>query len=98
MDFKVAYNITDASGSVDSQDFTSVPDISKQGNRLNLPWTDGNKLDVTVRAIDVLGKYLDDSVTVYRDATPPLIEDLWLTKGDRLNVSVHRIEDLTEMT
>ena len=98
VDFKVAYNVTDASGSVDSQDFTSVPDISKQGNRLNLPWTDGNKLDVTVRAIDVLGKYLDESVTVYRDATPPLIEDLWLTRGDRLNVSVHRIEDFREMT
>ncbi|XP_078334035.1 uncharacterized protein LOC111124258 [Crassostrea virginica] len=98
VDFKVAYNITDASGSVDSQDFTSVSDISKQGNRLNLPWTDGNKLDVTVRAIDVLGKYLDESVTVYRDATPPLIEDLWLTRGDRLNVSVHRIEDFREMT
>ena len=96
--FKVAYNVTDASGSVDSQDLTSVPDISKQGTRLNLPWTDGNKLDVTVRAIDVLGKYLDESVTVYRDATPPLIEDLWLTRGDRLNVSVHRIEDFTEMT
>ena len=96
--FKVAYNVTDTSGRVDSQDFTSVSDISKQGTRLNLPWSDGNKLDVTVRAIDVLGKYLDESVTVYRDATPPLIEDLWLTRGDRLNVSVHRIEDFTEMT
>ena len=98
MEFKISYNVTDTSGIVDSQDFTSVPDISKQGTRLNLPWTDGNKLDVTVRAIDALGKYLDESVTVYRDATPPLIEDLWLTRGDRLNVSVHRIEDFAEMT
>lgn len=98
MDFKVAYNVTDTSGIVDSQDFTSVSSIKAQGNQLNLPWSDGNKLDVTVRAIDVLGKYLDESVTVYRDATPPLIEDLWLTRGDRLNVSVHRVEDFAEMT
>ena len=34
---------------------------------------------------------------VYRDATPPVIENLWLTRGDRVNVSVHRIEDFTEM-
>nr|XP_034314147.1 uncharacterized protein LOC105348718 isoform X1 [Crassostrea gigas] len=98
VDFKVAYNVTDTSGIVDSQDFTSVSSITAQGNQLNLPWSDGNKLDVTVRAIDVLGKYLDESVTVYRDATPPLIEDLWLTRGDRLNVSVHRVEDFAEMT
>ncbi|XP_061181031.1 uncharacterized protein LOC133189645 [Saccostrea echinata] len=98
VDFKVAYNVTDTVSTVDSQGFTSVSSIFKQGDQLNLPWTDGNKLDVTVRAIDVLGKYLDESVTVYRDASPPHIEDLWLTRGDRLNVSVHRIEDFKEMT
>ncbi|XP_055997828.1 uncharacterized protein LOC125647098 [Ostrea edulis] len=98
VDYKVWYKVTDATSIVDNQDFTSVSAISKQGDQLNLPWTDGNKLEVTVRAIDVLGKYLDESVTVYRDATPPQIEDLWLTRGDRLNVSVHRIEDFTKMT
>jgi hypothetical protein len=56
------------------------------------------QLNVTVQAYDILGNYNDETVTVYRDATPPIIENLWLTRGDRLNVSVHSLEDFTKMT
>lgn len=98
VDFKVAYIVYDSNGAQDSQALKSVSDIHDQAQTLSVIWVDGNKLVATVKAIDVLGKTLEEEVTVYRDATPPVIEDLWLTRGDRLNVSVHRLEDFAEMT
>lgn len=98
VDFKVAYTVYDSIGAQDSQALKSVSDIHDQAQTLSVTWVDGNKLVATVKAIDVLGKTLEEEVTVYRDATPPVIEDLWLTRGDRLNVSVHRLEDFAEMT
>jgi len=64
---------------------------------LTIDWADGDKLNVTVQAYDILGEFKEETMEVYRDATPPVIENLWLTRGDRVNVSVHRIEDFTEM-
>jgi hypothetical protein len=82
----------------DSKELTSVSDISKESDTLTLDWTDGDKAVITVVAVDIFNKTLNDTLTIYRDATPPVIENLWLTRGDRLNVSVHRLEDFMEMT
>jgi hypothetical protein len=51
-----------------------------------------------VKATDVIGGSNNDTIVIFRDATPPLIEDLWLTRGERLNVSVHHVDELTKMT
>ena len=82
----------------DFRDFKSVQDIEEESEYLNLVWSDGDRADITVRAVDIFNKTLDETVTVYRDATPPIIENLWLTRGDRLNISVHSLEDFAKMT
>ncbi|XP_056015772.1 uncharacterized protein LOC125675332 [Ostrea edulis] len=98
VDFKVEFFVYDGSGVRDSRELTSVSDISKESESLTLDWSDGDKAVITVVAVDIFNKTLNDTLTVFRDATPPIIENLWLTRGDRLNISVHRLEDFTEMT
>ena len=55
------------------------------------------KLDIQIRASDITDTFADDFVTVKTDLSPPIIENLWLTRGDRLNISVHNVEDLTNL-
>lgn len=98
VDFMVSYEVDTGSGERDFRTLTSVDDIQKQSEELRVVWLDGDRLDVTVRAVDIFNKTLDENVTVFRDATPPVIENLWLTKDDRLNISVHSLEDFTQMT
>lgn len=98
VDFMVSYEVDTGSGVRDFRTLTSVDDIQKQSEELRVVWLDGDRLDVTVRAVDIFNKTLDENVTVFRDATPPVIENLWLTKDDRLNISVHSLEDFTQMT
>ena len=94
----VGYSVYDGTGIRDSQPLTSVHDISTESETLTLDWSDGDKAILAVVAVDIFNKTLNDTLVVYRDATPPVIENLWLTRGDRLNISVHRLEDFTEMT
>ena len=98
VDFLVSFNVDTGSGVRDSRTFTSVDDIKKESDELSVNWIDGDRLDVTVRAVDIFNKTLDENVTVFRDSTPPVIENLWLTKGDRLNISVHSLEEFDQMT
>ena len=60
--------------------------------------TDGDTLTFWVRAYDFRDEYLEESVTVHVDSSPPVINNLWLTKGDLQNISVHGLEALNEMT
>lgn len=98
MDFLVSYTVNDGRTVTDFRDFKSVLDIKEEAEYLNLVWSDGDRADITVRAVDIFDKTMNDTVTVYRDATPPIIENLWLTRGDRLNISVHSLEDFAKMT
>lgn len=98
VDFKVVYIVYDSNGVQDSQVLKFVLDIYDQVQILFVIWVDGNKLVVIVKVIDVLGKILEEEVIVYYDVTFLVIEDLWLIRGDRLNVSVYRLEDFVEMT
>lgn len=98
MDFLVSYIVKDGTSVKDFRTFKSVRNIEDESEYLNLVWSDGDRADITVRAVDIFDKTLDETVTVYKDATPPVIENLWLTRGDRLNISVHSVEDFAEMT
>lgn len=77
--------------------FTFVSDVYDELALQNVAWDDGDKLIVTIRAYDLLENYRDEQVTVYKDATPPMISNLWLTKGDRINISVHSVEEFNDM-
>ncbi|XP_062616047.1 uncharacterized protein LOC134277752 [Saccostrea cucullata] len=98
VEFLVSFNIQNKTGIKSSKNFTRVHDLEDESEFLTLNWTDGDKADITVRAVDIFDKFLDETVTIYRDATPPHIEQLWLTRGDRLNISVHNMEDFAKMT
>lgn len=94
----VSFEVDTGGGVRDFRTFTSVDDIKMESEELKVVWIDGDRLDITVRAIDIFNQTLDENLTVFRDATPPIIENLWLTKEDRLNISVHSLEDFAQMT
>lgn len=98
MDFLISYTVNDGFSVKDFRTFKSVRNIKDESEYLNLVWSDGDRADITIRAVDIFDKTLDETVTIYKDATPPVIENLWLTRGDRLNISVHSVEDFAEMT
>ena len=98
VDFLVEFLVYDGYGIKDIQSLTSVKDIFSESETLTMDWTDGDKAVITVVAKDIFNKTLNDTLTVYRDSTPPIIENLWLTRGERLNLTVHRLEEFTEMT
>lgn len=95
--FEVGYDVFSPNLS-DFQNLTITPDKHVQSELLNIVWNDGDKLILTVKATDLIGGSNNDTIIIYRDTTPPFIDDLWLTRGDRLNVSVHYLKELTEMT
>ncbi|KAK3103765.1 hypothetical protein FSP39_021725 [Pinctada imbricata] len=95
---KIQYSVSDDIRVKSFQPNTSVSNIQNQYEDLTISWDDGNKLETNLTAIDFIGAFNDDTITVYKDSTPPVLENLWLTRGDRLNISVHRIEDFQEMT
>ncbi|XP_052067298.1 uncharacterized protein LOC127706680 [Mytilus californianus] len=99
VDFQIAYEVHDPTLKK-SQMFTSLPanQLKDQSVSLSVDWGDGDRLNVTVQAFDVLRESNMESLLVYRDVSPPIIENLWLTKGDWVNISVHSVEDFSEMT
>ncbi|XP_055958814.1 uncharacterized protein LOC130014035 [Patella vulgata] len=58
---------------------------------------DGDTLRYFIRAYDILSQYKEESLTVHFDSSPPVIENLWLTKGDEVNLAVHGFEELDKM-
>ncbi|XP_041351012.1 uncharacterized protein LOC121369995 [Gigantopelta aegis] len=78
------------------EDFTDQSLSETQTVRPTLE--DGDTFMFWVRAYDVRDTYFAENVTVHIDTSPPVIENLWLTKGDRLNISVHDIEEFNKLT
>jgi len=64
---------------------------------VSVNWNDGDRLDATVRAYDIFDMHAEDVVTVYRDTTPPEVENFWLSKTGLMNISIHSTEDLSQM-
>lgn len=71
--------------------------VTDEATSLSVQWNDGDKLHITVRAFDIFDSYIDDMVTVYKDTSPPEIENMWLSNGDRGNVSLYSGEDLSNI-
>jgi hypothetical protein len=65
---------------------------------IDVTWQDGQKLDITVRATDIIGEYTDDTITIYKDTTNPEIENLWLSYGNKTDLFVQRLEEFKTMT
>ncbi|CAC5387119.1 unnamed protein product [Mytilus coruscus] len=78
-------------------DFNVTKSVLDESASLSVAWNDGDMLIVTVRAFDIFEFFEEDTVTVYKDASPPEIRNLWLTRRDRVNISVHSIEDFSKM-
>lgn len=78
-------------------DFNATKNVLDESASLSVTWNDGDMLIVTARAFDIFENYEEDTVTVYKDASHPEIRNLWLTRGDRVNISVHSIEDFSKM-
>lgn len=81
-----------------SQSFVNVDDIKKESKLIDITWEDGQKLDIYVMATDLFGEYTIDTIVLYKDTTEPEIENLWLSHGGKTTLSIHRLEDFSEMT
>lgn len=97
--FEVGYNVS-YTGSSEFRDFVRVPGeyFHQEKMYISEPLLDGMQLQFHIRAFDIMDKYLDDFVNVKFDVSPPTIKDLWLTKGDRVNITVHNLQELNEIT
>lgn len=76
---------------------TLVPSVYSETSTQNVTWEDGDQLVVNIRAFDLLDNYRDETVIAYKDSTSPIISNLWLTKGNRINIAVHDLEEFNEM-
>lgn len=77
----------------------SVFNIHKQLETFTgLSWSDGDRMEITITAFDIMNVTKEDQVTLYKDTTPPQITDLWLTKEDELDVAVFGFTDFNKMT
>ncbi|XP_071964161.1 uncharacterized protein [Antedon mediterranea] len=62
-----------------------------------IPRIDGDSITFWVRATDIMGNTLVDSVVVHVDSSEAIIQDLWLVKDGERNIAVHNSADLLEM-
>ncbi|KAK7500608.1 hypothetical protein BaRGS_00008183, partial [Batillaria attramentaria] len=99
--FTTAYGVDSAGGSTLSvpadSSFSVEPDLGGL-KTMQAGVKDGQSLTFWVRAYDIRDDYLEESVTVHVDSSPPVITNLWLTKDHIENISVHGLEQLNEMT
>ncbi|XP_063447092.1 uncharacterized protein LOC134726611 [Mytilus trossulus] len=95
--FDINYTVTGAN--IESpMGYIEVQETLREASLLNISWEDGDKLDISVKATDIIGKYTEDKITIYKDTSYPAIENLWLSYGNKSELFVHRQQDLTSMT
>ena len=61
---------------------------------IDVPRADGDSVRVWVRATDVMGNTKIDDVLVHVDSTPPIIQDVSLSRHGRTQLAVHNSVDL----
>ncbi|CAH1258772.1 Hypp2074 [Branchiostoma lanceolatum] len=76
----------------------NVTDMTSQSQSHDIPRQDGDTVRYWVRAFDVMGNFVDDYVTIHVDSSPPVIEDIFLSRGGVDTLAVHHSQDLFEMT
>ncbi|CAC5401969.1 unnamed protein product [Mytilus coruscus] len=79
-------------------EYKHVDDILQEFEQLEVIWEDGQKLDISVKATDIVWESIEESITVYKDTSQPIIEDLWLSRDSKEELYVHHIEDFSKMT
>ncbi|XP_078682420.1 uncharacterized protein LOC144916894 [Branchiostoma floridae x Branchiostoma belcheri] len=76
----------------------NVTDMTLQRQSRDVPREDGDTVRFWVRAFDVMSNFADDYVTIHVDSSPPVIEDIFLSRGGVHTLAVHHSQDLFEMT
>ncbi|XP_071153805.1 uncharacterized protein [Mytilus edulis] len=79
-------------------EYKNVDDILQELEVLEVSWEDGQKLDISVKATDIVWEFIEESITVYKDTSQPMIENLWLSRDSKEELYVHHIEDFSKMT
>ncbi|XP_078701246.1 uncharacterized protein LOC144927586 [Branchiostoma floridae x Branchiostoma belcheri] len=97
--FKVAYTKDHAGGST----MTTAPSSGWSAGDLNTQFSstaskvDGDTVKLWVKASDIMGNEITDSITAHIDSSAPVIENMWLASGDETNIVVHNSVELYEM-
>ncbi|XP_071087257.1 uncharacterized protein [Haliotis cracherodii] len=98
--FRTSYKIDHKGGSF----LTRLPAdhvFTKQGlsqsQTITPSLVDGDTVRFWVRAYDIKSDVKEEHVTVHIDTSPPVIEYLWLSRNDSLNISVYRVEELNDV-
>ncbi|XP_078682372.1 uncharacterized protein LOC144916849 [Branchiostoma floridae x Branchiostoma belcheri] len=76
----------------------NVTDLMLQRQSRDVPREDGDTVRFWVRAFDVMNNFADDYVTIHVDSSPPVIEDIFLSRGGVDTLAVHHSQDLFHMT
>lgn len=78
--------------------FDIYMDLHAQTQTIAAALADGDTFKFWIQAYDIIGVFKEESVLIHADSSGPLIEDLWLTREDRLDLAVHNVLELNEMT
>lgn len=89
----VFFEVDIGSGVRDFRIFIFVDDIKMELEELKVVWIDGDRLDIIVCVIDIFNQILDENIMVFCDVILLIIENFWLIKEDRFNISVYSFED-----
>jgi hypothetical protein len=98
--FEIAF-LTEFQNNSKFNAFQRVPDDYFHSQKMiykNEKFIDGKKLTYRIRGYDIVEEFAEDNVTVMIDLSPPVIRNLWLTKGDLVNISIHSVLELKELT
>ena len=97
VNFMYQYNKTSIHGDEVTQ-FLDVPNTLSQ--KLSLHETkieDGDIMEITIKAIDIMNNTNQDRITLYIDSSPPIIEKIYLVKDGYRYIFVHNETDLSKM-
>ncbi|XP_078589451.1 uncharacterized protein LOC144869806 [Branchiostoma floridae x Branchiostoma japonicum] len=77
--------------------WVDVAGVTAEEQALDIARQDGDTICVWIRAFDVMGNVAEDSVTFHVDSSPPIVEDISLSRHDVTGLAVHNSEDLYKM-
>ncbi|KAK3581576.1 hypothetical protein CHS0354_031922 [Potamilus streckersoni] len=96
--FHVRYVIMFGQTLIRQRDFYETANLLAEETFISEILEDGERINIWVRAYDAIRVYVDDFVYATADSSPPIIQNLWLTRGSFLNVAVHNVLELNAMT
>ncbi|ESO88609.1 hypothetical protein LOTGIDRAFT_165393 [Lottia gigantea] len=97
--YETYYGVDDQGGSTIQQtdtDFNTTGNLN-QSITISPTLQDGDTVKFYIRAYDIVDFFLEEIISLYFDTSPPVIKDLWLTKGDDLNIAVHGLQDFNKL-